>query len=403
MIDKRVWLFLKKYILLPKKEWLKSDIFITITGLIISVAILTTTLSVFSGYQKLLRKTILSVNSHIYIFSMQNNKLTQKEAKRAEKFLQKQPEVKKYSELISEGVIAENKNNIKAAMVRGINPSKNNISKYVIKGSKKLTGNDIIVGYRLAEKLSACVGDTIRLTSPKDNMISIFGIKNRRDLYRITGLYRSGMYEYDSNFIWMNKKESDFFQDKSHITLIEVKLFDKYISHASYIAYKWSKLLNNKYQINSWIDYNGNLFSLLTLEKWVIFIILSFLILISSFNIISSVSTSIIKEKKNIGILKTFGMKNRLLKQIFLMKTMFISFVGILIGEITGVLLTFLITHQKFYKLRGEVYFIDKITADYTLFNFIIIAVVGLVIIWLSSAIPLKKISDLKIISILRA
>ncbi len=396
-------MFLKKYIFSPRKEWLKTDSFITLIGLIISVAILTATLSIFSGYQKLLKKTILGVNSHIYVFSMQNNMLSKEESQKAEEFLKKQPEVKEYHELITQGVLVEKSNKIKAAVIRGINAPENIISKYVIKGSRRLKANNLIMGYRLANRLSANVGDTIRLTSPKNDMISIFGIKNKKEFYKITGLYRSGMYEYDNNFIWMNKDESDFFDDKSHITLIEIKLKDKFISDAAYIAYKWNKLLGNKYQINSWIDYNGNLFSLLTLEKWVIFIILSFLILIASFNIISSVSTAIIKEKKNIGILKTFGMKDSLLKKIFLLKTMFLSVLGIIIGEITGVILTFVITHQNFYKLRAKVYFIDKITADYSVYNFLIIAAVTIVIIWVSSVIPLKKISKLKIISILRA
>ena len=402
-MDKRSWLFVKKYIYSGKKGWFKTDTMITVSGLIISVAILTTVLSIFTGYQKLLRKTILGVNSHIYIFSMHSDLLDKRQIKKVTEFLKKQPEVKSYSLLINKEVLVSNKDRLKAALVRGIDFEETNIEKNIIKGGKKPSKNEVIIGYRLAEYLNLKVGDKININSPDSKMFSVFGIQNKNDIYIIGGLYRSGMYEYDSSFIFMDRLKSDFFENKDKYTLVEVKLLDKFISKASYLAYKWQNLLSNEYQINSWVDYNGNLFSLLTLEKWVIFIIISFLVLISSFNIISSISTSIIREKKNIGILKTMGVTDGLLKQIFLFRTLFVSLIAIITGELIGVILTYIATKQNFFTLKGDVYFIDKITADYGINNFLIIVIVSLTIITLASILPLKRISALKIIDILRS
>ncbi len=402
-MDKRSWLFVKKYIYSGKKGWFKTDTMITVSGLIISVAILTTVLSIFTGYQKLLRKTILGVNSHIYIFSMHSDLLDKRQIKKVTEFLKKQPEVKSYSLLINKEVLVSNKDRLKAALVRGIDFEETNIEKNIIKGGKKPSKNEVIIGYRLAEYLNLKVGDKININSPDSKMFSVFGIQNKNDIYIIGGLYRSGMYEYDSSFIFMDRLKSDFFENKDKYTLVEVKLLDKFIPKASYLAYKWQNLLSNEYQINSWVDYNGNLFSLLTLEKWVIFIIISFLVLISSFNIISSISTSIIREKKNIGILKTMGVTDGLLKQIFLFRTLFVSLIAIITGELIGVILTYIATKQNFFTLKGDVYFIDKITADYGINNFLIIVIVSLTIITLASILPLKRISALKIIDILRS
>ncbi len=401
-MDKRVWLFIKKYVYSKKNGRLKTETFISMIGLIISVTILTTVLSIFSGYQKLLRKTILGVNSHIYIFSMKTDLLNETQVNKIKKFLSEQPQVKSYSLLITKPVVINFKGKVKGAMVRGIDPTETNLSKYVITGKKKPKKDEIIIGYRLAKTLNIKIGDRIKLFSPQENMFSIFGVKNRNDLFKVAGFYRSGMYEYDSSFIFMDRTKSNFFSVKNKYTLLEVKLYGKFITQAGYLAYKWNQLLGYDYQINSWIDYNGNLFSLLTLEKWVIFIIISFLIIISSFNIISSISTSIIKEKRNIGILKTFGVSNGFLKKIFLFRVLFTSFLSIILGEMFGVLLAFLATKQNFFKLKGDIYFIDKITADYNPFNFLIVMLVALIIIFFTSLIPLNKISKLKIVSILR-
>ena len=352
-MDKRVWLFFKKYVFSRRREWLRSDNIITVFGLIISVAVLTATLSIFTGYQKLLKKTILGVNRHIYIFSKKNNELTGNEVETIKKFLKKQPEVKTFNTLTNVQVMASYGDRLKGAMVRGINPEKSEVKKYLTKGEYDLSGNNIIVGYRLAGLLNAKVGNEINLVTPKNSMITVFGIKNKNTRYKIVGLYKSGMYEYDKSFIFANRDSADIFPDEKHFTMVEVKLKEPFISSkASYLAYKWNSELSYAFQINSWIDYNGNLFSLLTLEKWVIFIILSFLIVISSFNIISSISTSIIKQRNTIGIMKTFGTSNALIKRIFVIKIMFTSFIATILGIITGNILAFIISKQKIFSIK---------------------------------------------------
>ena len=402
-MDKRVWLFLKRYIFSKRKEWLKSDSIITMFGLVISVAVLCATLSIFTGYQKLLKKTILGVNSHIYIFSKLNNQLTKDEINTISKFLKNKPQIKNFGTLTNVQVMASYKNHIKGAMVRGINPKNPNIAKHIVEGKYDLQGNNVILGYRLAEILNAKIGDEISLITPDNSMITVFGIKNKKTRYKISGLYRSGMYEYDKNFIFADRYSADIFPDKIHFTMVEINLKEDAISKASYLSYKWNRELDYNFQINSWIDYNGNLFSLLTLEKWVIFIILSFLILISSFNIISSISTSIIKQRKAIGIMKTFGTNNKLIKKIFVAKVMFTSFMASIAGIILGNILSFIISKQKMFSIKGDVYFIDKIKADYSVVNWFIIIGVTMIIVYVSSVIPLKKISKLKIISVIRS
>jgi lipoprotein-releasing system permease protein len=160
--------------------------------------------------------------------------------------------------------------------------------------------------------------------------------------------------------------------------------------------------LDYKYQISSWIDFNGNLFSLLTLEKWVIFIILSFLILIASFNVVSSVATSIIEKRRELGIMKAFGASNKMMRKIFVGKTLIVSFVAVSLGQIVGVLIAKFLSWQKFFMLKGDVYFLDKINVQFSLISWLLVLGVSLLIVTLASFVPLRKISALEVTDILR-
>ncbi|OQX72020.1 MAG: hypothetical protein B6D62_00365 [Candidatus Cloacimonas sp. 4484_275] len=172
---------------------------------------------------------------------------------------------------------------------------------------------------------------------------------------------------------------------------MEVKLREEDVERADYLAYKWTNLLDFKFQISSWIDFNGNLFSLLKLEKWVIFIILSFLVLVASFNVVSSVSASIIEKRSELGILKAFGTSGRILKLIFLGKTFFVSFFAVTFGQILGVFLAYLISWQTIFMLKGDVYFLDKINVSFKFLDWLVVLTVSLLIVILAAIVPLKS------------
>jgi len=294
-----------------------------VVGIVISVATHTVALSIFTGYEKALKQTILGVNSHIYIFSNSENSLQKKEIADLKSFLLSQPETVSFSPVIMTQAMAVNKNRIKGCLLRGIDwkqkKQPTSYKRYVFAGTYELPHKEeIVLGYRLARNLGVSLGDSIKIVSTLNSEVTPLGFKPYEQHFKIAGLYKSGMYEYDSKYVFMNyQAAAEFVADNDSFTMMEVKLKTDDIERADYLAYKWSNLLDFKYQISSWIDFNGNLFSLLKLEKWVIFIILSFLILVASFNVVSSVSASIIEKRSELGILKAFGTSGKILKLIF--------------------------------------------------------------------------------------
>ncbi len=219
-------------------------------------------------------------------------------------------------------------------------------------------------------------------------------------------MYKSGMYEYDDQFAFINLSSAqEFFSMDQEYTMLEVALVGSAIEHADYLSYKWERELNAEsyeYQISSWVDFNGNLFTLLELEKWVIFIILSFLILIASFNVISNVTASILERKQDLGILQAFGTSRSLIRKIFLSKSLILAGIGVFTGLLLGILTGIILSEQKIFLLQADVYFLEKIYVKFSFFNNFLIALISMLMVLLASLIPLKKISKMQITDILR-
>ena len=133
-----------------------------------------------------------------------------------------------------------------------------------------------------------------------------------------------------------------------------------------------------------------------------IFIILSFLVLIASFNVVSSVTTSIIEKRMELGILKAFGASDKILQQIFIGKTLILALLSVTFGQVLGVLIAKFLSWQKFFVLKGDVYFLDKINVQFGYISWIIILGVSMMIVLAASLIPLKNIAKLNITNIIR-
>lgn len=406
---KIVKFFIKKYISSERREWLRFDSVFMVIGIVISVATLTIALAIFEGYEIVLKETILGVNSHVYVFLASEGNLRSENLAELENFFSRQEEVESFAPIIMTQAMASANGRIKGAVVRGIDWQQPDLpTSYrdkVFAGNFALSGEkSAVLGYKLARELNLNIGDEFQLISPLNSDYTPMGLKPQEDTFRLVGLYKSGMHEYDSKYLFLDfSAAARFSKLDGEFTMLEIKLTSENIDRADYLAYKWSMMLDYKYQISSWIHFNGNLFSLLKMEKWVIYIILSFLILIASFNVISTVSTSIIEKKRELGILKAFGASDTLLRKIFVGRTLMIAFIAVTLGQLIGLAIAEILSLQSFFMLKGDVYFLDKINVSFNLYSWLLILITSMMIISLTSFFPLKKISRMEITDILRS
>ncbi len=407
-INQLAWITFRRYLFSPRREWLRFDSVFMVLGIIISVCTLTAAISLFDGYTQALKRVMLGANSHIYIYPNFADELNATDIHSLEFFLSQQKQIQSYAAIVMKPAMLSAKDKIKGCVVHGIdwktqNPT-TDYRKYVYQGTNQLKNDtDIVLGDRIATEMNLALGDSVKLLRPMLQAGFGVGMVPKSETFRVVGKYRSGMYEYDNSYVFMNQdRVAEFFQMGDNKNMMEIRLSDKFLNDAEKLSRLWSLSFKDKYQVLSWSYFSQSLFSLLTMEKWLIFIILTFLLLIASFNVISALLTMIIEKRREIGIIKAIGGSDLLLKQIFYGRVIVIGICAIIAGEALGVFLAWIIAKQTVFHLKADVYFLDQLSIQLTLFNLGFIFLVAFVTISLGIMIPLRRINQMRIIDILR-
>ena len=418
-MGKFVTFFVEREFRVGRKANRKMQTLYMLSGIVISVAALMIALALFSGYEKSLKDVILGVNSHCYIFRFGNRDITEADRIAIVEYLSGKPEIETVGAAVNAQAMAVNHKRTKAIAMRGIDTASDNLPthyhRYVRQGRSALESDrEAVIGVKLMKELGLKLGDTLKVVSPLQPKITPMGLKPGSARFVLVGAYESGMYEYDSTYlITQPRAAAKFTLNPDEYSWLEIKLKPQYIDNADILASRWEDELNEHcqsednlflgaFRIASWIFYNGNLFSLITLEKWILFIIMSFMVLIASFNVVSGILTSILEKRRDIGILKAYGATSGMIKRIFMGRTMLVTAIAVLCGEVLGFVLGHVISRQTIYQLKGDVYFLEKLNVSFSIEVWVTVFVVAMVIVLLTALLPLRKIETMSVSEILR-
>ena len=398
-------LLIKNSLFTKVKPRIRFDYIIMILGIVISVAVVATAINLFEGYEKTLKKILLSSSAHIMVYSNQGETLSIEQTEHAIQQLRPFREISSVLPSYTNTAMLRKDGKIRSCLVRAYHHTENDVwyKQYIRQGKTTLTNGQVIIGDILASELALGVSDSLTLLYPQTESFSPLGMIPRQMMFTVSGIVKTGYYEMDKSLILMTADDAfSFYATKPQYTNLEINLHEKWIDRSQEIKDKLQSALGKDYLFHSWIDYNGNLFSLIVIEKWLIFLVFSFLILIAAFNCISIVSTSIIDKKREIAILKTVGMTVSHIRQVVYLRILLICFVSILSGLVLGSVLSWLITQQSFYQLKGEVYFIDRITMQISALNYLAVFSCALLMIAICIKLPLRYIDRMNIIDVLR-
>jgi lipoprotein-releasing system permease protein len=246
----------------------------------------------------------------------------------------------------------------------------------------------VILGKVLAEKLNVRPGDDLYLISAlgasgSGRVPSVKRIK-------VLDLIKSGMNEYDSNMAFLAISDlQSMLNMGSAVTGIEVRIKD--IFKARTLAGKISEKLNIPFWSQDWMQMNRNLFAMLRLQKVVMFIILTLIVLVAAFNIASALIMMVMEKNRDIAILKTMGATNRSIRRIFVIKGMAIGLIGTALGLVSGIILCGLLQHYQFIHLPGDVYFLDTLPVRLEILDAIIIVSATLLICFIGTLYPAQQ------------
>ena len=384
-----------------KEGFLKIISIFSFLGIMLGVAILIIVMSVMNGFKTDLTNKILGLNPHIVVqpngFNIDDNYIS----KIKENF--KDISINKtYS---GEGIIIIN-DKAKGIIFKGINNKEKKIKEFleknVVSGDlKKFKKNTILIGSELAFNLNLSEGDKINLMSSTFVATPLGSLPKQENFY-IAGIFNSGFVEFDQNIIFLTIEDALSIFDKiEEDQNLEIYLNDPLEAN----AYKKEiEKLNQNFFIYTWSDLNKTFFSALKVERTVMFIILTLIIIVAAFNIISGLTILIKNKTKEIAILKTLGLNNTSIKKSFFLTGFTIGFFATISGIFLGVIFSLNIEKVRIFLssvfnleiFPSDIYFLEKLPSEINFHSIFLIFILSLLVSAIASYIPARHISKMK-------
>jgi lipoprotein-releasing system permease protein len=365
---------------------------ISISGVAVGVMALLVVLSVMSGFHEDLQRKILGANAHAVILSYKGG--IEDYSSVIDK-LKKEPRIIAASPFVLGQVMVSSGKRAHGVFMRGIEPSSElkttDILKHIKDGSIENLKSDsrlpwIILGRELASMLGVISGDTVNVISPAGE-IGPMGMLPKVRQFRVAAIFEMGMFEYDTNLALTDiKAAQEFFGYGSVVSGIELRLSDVYAAPS--VRESANKLLGFPFYARDWMQMNKNLFSALKLEKFAMFVILILIVLVASFNIVSTLMMNVMEKQKEIAILKAMGATNNGIMMVFIIQGLLIGIVGTVIGVSGGYILGKILNNYEVIKLPADVYYLSKLPVKMKLIDFISVSVSAVLISFLSTLYP---------------
>ena len=320
--------------------------FISLTsmvGIALGVAALIIVLSVMNGFQEVLRDSIVSVASHIEI-TENNNQLSNWQDVAAQ--VKTQPKVVASAPyIIAQGMLSYDQA-VQGAIVRGVLPSEEakvaDLGKHMKAGklSDLRPGEfNIILGVDMALQMGVTVGEKVVLMAPQGQFTPT-GVVPRIKQFKVVGLFQVGNNEYDSALALINIEDAaKLYRMGSNVSGLRLRLTDLF--DASSMASKLNVQLNpqGQYYVSDWTRQHANFFKAVQQEKRVMFIILTLIVAVAAFNIVSTLVMAVTDKRADIAIMRTLGAGPRSIMSIFIIQGALIGFIGTIIGALFGILI----------------------------------------------------------------
>ncbi len=405
-------LLARRYLRAKRKEGFISVITgFAFTGIALGVATLIIVMSVMNGFRAELLSRILGINSHIGIISTTGQPFNN--YARAIDDIEKFDNVETAFPLIEKQLLASSGRAAEGAMVRGMR-KEDILRKTTLKNGMagvnmdEFEGDNVIIGYRLAMKMGLIPGDEITLISP-NGKITAFGTVPRMKSYHVIGTFELGMFEYDSNFVFMPLAAAQkFFGIGDAVSNIDVTLKDEKQLEQTRTAI--SKSVDPTAYLYDWRQSNAAFFNAIDVERNVMFLILTLIILVAAFNIITGLIMLVKDKGRDVAVLRTMGATKGMIMRVFFMDGAFIGVVGTALGLILGILFCENIEsiRQLLQDLSGrelfsaEIYFLSKLPAKIDFTEVTAIAGIALLLSFLATIYPAYRAAKMDPVEALR-
>jgi lipoprotein-releasing system permease protein len=380
---------------------------IAIGGVVVGVSALIVVMAVMNGLQRDLREKILIGSPDLRLLTF-GNEMNMPDWRRTLDTVKKTPGVVAAAPWVhTKGLVRVGQNLPDAAFISGIEPQGRGVDEVTsirqraVQGDFRFASSDgltrgVAVGDLLAARLGAVLGDTLTLMtlSPKDISASTGQVIPFTMEFQVTGIFQTGMYEYDDNYIFVAIDAArELARLGDAVTGIEIRTENRWV--ASEVGDRLEQQLSYPYRAVDWQEQNSSLFQALKLEKLGMGVILGLIILVAAFNIVSNLTMVVADKTREIGILKAMGMRSSSIRKIFFLQGLTIGVVGTALGVVLGLAVSTLLGRNKLIPLDPQIYFIDHLPAFNEVTDVLLTIGISIVIAALATMYPSMQAAKL--------
>jgi len=371
--------------------------YLSIGGVTIGVAALIIVLSVMNGFEVEVRSRILGADAHLRLGSYGEHGLP--DWQNAAQIVHSVPHVTGVSPFIFDKGMLRVGNSSEGVLIRGVDPGTlsqvSELPQHIYSGRLDFSRDGmpgILLGRFLAERMEVTVGDTVVLFSPA-GMTSTFSAPAVKK-FVITGIFQTGLFEFDDAITYIDISTArELFRRGDNVDGLEIKLDDMY--QAAKVKPIIEQKITGPYYVQTWFELRRTLFSWMKIEKWMWTTILSLVIIVAAFNILSTLIMVAMEKRRDIGILKAMGARDRDVARIFSAQGLIVGLIGSFLGTLLGFLICLGQLHFKWIALPSDIYFLDALPVKMEPLDFALVIVIAVVLSYLGAVYPARRAAAL--------
>lgn len=386
----------------------RSRVFLTFTNLLSFLGIsfgvfsIITVSSVMNGFSEDMISRIIGVKGDIKIFTPEdydrNHLLT---------ILEGEDDVVGYSRIKEMDMLLKGRNNVIYSLTYGVDiQDLGNISNVLDKvrignpESDQFDLDGIIIGLDLSLQLNVTVGEFIQITSPLVQDPSPLGLMPRTRRFRVQGIFHTGLHELDSTISFISYVNAEFLSGNRVPSSYVLKTGN--MRRSLRVAQALTRKLSDGYFIQDWSQKEVNLYHAMKVERYVMITVLFLMIILSAFNMIGNSIKQVALKKREIGLLKTIGLKDKDIKKIFVYQGLSIGFLSCIIGVLFSLVLIFIQIEYQLIELPVPGFPFQALPMKLRLMDFIYVSIFTVLVCWITTIIPAKKTTSITPITTLR-
>jgi len=389
---------------------------VSVLGVVLGVAALTIVLAVTTGFQEQFREKVLGVNAHVIIMKPESNfedyrRVMDRVMKIDKDVVAVQPFI------FAEMLVTRGKGQLSGVAIKGVDPvgvrKVLDLDKHIVDGSIEALAREpgpgelppIIMGKELAHKLKAKVGDDVTVVVPLSNLdfdtMRAKSASPRTRKFRVVGIFYSGFDEYDRRLMYTNLHDTQELVGRGDGVMgVELKVKD--VDRAEEIADKIADELGEPpFQVQDWYELNHNLFTALSLQKLALTIILTLIIAVATFNMVSALTMMVTDKTREVAIMKSMGAASSSVGRVFLVVGIAITGVGTLVGVGIGLVTCYVVSGYG-YHLDPKVYLIDRLPIAVRPFEVLLVCGLTMVIGIIATIVPAQRAASMRPVDGLR-